>query len=66
MIVTMIARLLRIAKMAEDPLTAASKMSFTEAMVSFLCSPVHHGSPQTAVISSISDWLGPNYEHKKG
>ena len=29
MIVAMIARLLRIAKVAEDPLTAASKMSFT-------------------------------------
>ena len=49
MIVTMTARLLRNAKMAEDPLTAASRMLFMKAAVSFLCVSIQLGSPQKII-----------------
>ena len=61
MIVTMTARLLRNAKMAEDPLTAASRMLFMKAAVSFLCIPIQLGSPQKIIsleaISSSVDLM---------
>ena len=61
MIVTMTARLLKNAKMAEDPLTAASRMLFMKAAVSFLCVSIQLGSPQKIIsleaISSSVDLL---------
>ena len=49
-IVTMTARLPRNAKMAEDPLTAASRMLFMKAAVSFLGIPTQLGSPQMVAV----------------
>ena len=61
MIVTMTARLLKSAKMAEDPLTAASRMLFMKAAVSFLRVSIQLGSPQKIIsleaISSSVDVL---------
>ena len=50
-IVTMTVKLPRNAKMAEDPLTAASTMLFMKVAESFLGIPTQLGSPQMVAIS---------------
>lgn len=49
-IVRMTARLPRNAKMAEDPLTATSRMLFMKVAVSFLGIPTQLGSPQMVAV----------------
>ena len=51
---TIMARLLRNAKVAEDPLTTERKMSFMYATVSFLTIPIQLGNPQIKPFSFVT------------